>query len=71
MRYNKNVLILEGEPIQAFEDLKRFCDLTGACYNSLKQKKFPIKVNGKMLTKEPKGESMEYIERNGQLIRIL
>jgi len=71
MRYNRSVLILYGEPIEAFEDLKRFSEVTGAVYNTLKQKKFPIKVNGKMLTKEPKGESMEYIERNGQLIRIL
>ena len=69
MRFNKTVLILEGEPIQAFEDLKRFCDLTGANYNTQKQKKFPFLVNGIMLRKEPK-DSAEYIERNGELIKI-
>lgn len=71
IKFNKTVLILEGEPTRAYEDLKRFCDLTGAVYNSLKQKKFPFLVNGVMLRKEKKGESFEYIERNGELIRIL
>lgn len=71
MKFNRTVLILEGEPTKAYEDLKRFCDLTGAVYNSLKQKKFPFLVNGAMLCKEKKGESFEYIYRNDELIEIL
>ena len=71
MKFNKSVLILYTSPIQAFEDLKRFCEVKGACYNTFKQKKFPMVFEKTLLTKEKKGESFEYIERNGELIRIL
>lgn len=71
MRYTKTVLILYGQQTEAFKDLKRFCEIKGVNYNTAKQKKFPFLVNGVMLRKEKKGESFEYIERNGELIRIL
>ncbi len=71
MRYNQTVLVLYGEQVEAFTDLKKFCKIKGATYNTLKQKKFPINVNGAKLVKEPKGASFEYIYRDGELIEIL
>lgn len=71
MKFNKSVLILYANPIEAFEDLKRFCEIKGVNYNTAKQKKFPIVYNNALLKKEPKGYCSEYIERNGELIEIL
>lgn len=70
MRYNQTVLVLYGEQIEAFTDLKKFCKIKGATYNTLKQKKFPINVNGAKLVKEPKGTSFEYIKINNELIQV-
>jgi hypothetical protein len=70
MRYNQTVLVLYGEQVEAFTDLKKFCKIKGATYNTLKQKKFPIKINGFILNKELKGVSMEFIQRDEKLIKI-
>jgi len=69
MKYNKTVLVLYTEPTEAFTDLVKFCKVKGANYNTMKQKKFPIKFKGAILEKED-NDSREYIKRYGELIEI-
>lgn len=71
MRYNRTMLVLYGQQIACFTDLKKFCEIKGLTYNTLKQKKFPFLVNGYKLVKQPKGITFEYVEINGELIEIL
>lgn len=71
MKYNRTVIVLYGEKTEAFSDLVKFCKVKGINYNTAKQKKFPLKYKGACIEKEIKGEGIECIERNGQLIRIL
>ena len=71
MRYNRTILVLYGEQTECFTDLKKFCEIKELCYNTLKAKKFPFFVGGYKLTKEPKGQSFEYVYINDDLIEIV
>jgi len=71
IRYNKTILILYGVQTECFTDLKKFCEIKEVCYNSWKQKKFPMIFEGHKLVKQPKGVTFEYVEINGELIEIL
>ena len=66
----KQVIVLYGEPIEAFADLKRFCEVKKLTYNTWKQKKFPMTFNGFELSKEPIGENYQAVTRMGELIKI-
>jgi hypothetical protein len=66
----KSIIVLYGEPIEVFSDLKKFCKIKGLAYNTWKQKKLPTLFNNFSLEKEPVGEVSEYVTRMGELIKI-
>ena len=70
MKYNKTILVLYAEPIEAFSDGKRFCAIKGMNYNTFKQKRLPMTFKGAKLVREVKGEVSEYTTINGNLVKI-
>lgn len=70
-RFKKAIIILESEPMEAFNDIKTFCEAKGLKYNTYIQKKLPFEYNGSMVVKVKRADIRDCVFYNGQLIPIL